>query len=95
MGCCCWWWCYLSPFEGWECRETLQRSKGQAAPRSEPEVADGKICTKDGAPKGLRCGIIQKDSKMNLLLEAIYHMIHAAGWLARLFAKFAVFKQQT
>jgi len=45
-----WWWCYLTPSES---TEKFHRESGHA-PRSGPEVKNGKSSAKDAEPERLR-----------------------------------------
>jgi len=52
----------FNPFRGMGAhRNSLEAQQSGHAPRSRPEIKDGRNSAKDGAPKRLRCGTILKE----------------------------------
>jgi len=51
----------LPNLKGWRHRGTPWRQQSGHAPKSEPEVKNGRSSAKDGMPERLRCGTIQKE----------------------------------
>jgi len=50
------------PFRGMGvCRNSAEAQQSSHAPRSGPEVKNGRSSAKDGAPVRLRCGTIQEE----------------------------------
>jgi len=56
-----WWWCHPTSSEGWgEWRNSKEIQHSGHAPRSGPEVKNGRSSAKAGVPERLRCGTIQE-----------------------------------